>query len=81
MHSGKVRSRLACDTDTVNVLGNNALSFNDPVELGSATVQDDWIESNTVQEADTEGQLIQLVENGTSNFDDGELGGLRSVGG
>lgn len=73
--------RLTCNADAVNVLGNNAFPLNDPVELGSATMQDDGVESDTVQEADAEGQLIQLVENGTSDFYDGELGGLRHIGG
>ena len=81
MNSRKVRSQFTCDTDTVNILGDDALPFNDPVELRSAAVQDDGVESNTVQETDTEGQLVQLVENGTSNFYDGELGGLGNIGG
>ena len=44
-------------------------------------MEDDGIESNTVQEAEAECQLIRLVENGTSDFYDGELGGLRGIGG
>jgi hypothetical protein len=81
VNSSNVGYQLACDADAVDVLRNNTLPLNDSIELGSATVQDDGVEPNTVQEADTEGQFIQLVENGTSNFDDGKLGGLRSIGG
>ena len=80
MCSSKLQVQLACDADTVNVLGNNSLPLDNPVELGSSAMEDDGVESNTVQEADAEGQLIQLVENGTSDFDDGELGGLRNIG-
>jgi len=73
---GCIGPELACDTDTVNVFGDDPLPLDYFVELGSSAMQDDGVESNTIQEADTEGQLIQLVEDGTSNFDDGELGRL-----
>ena len=74
-----MRSVLARDTDPVNVLGNNSLPLNDSVELRSSTMQNDRVKSNTVQEADADGQLIQLVENGTSDFDDGELCRFRGI--
>jgi hypothetical protein len=77
----RVWCQLACHTDAVNVLGDNALPFDYFVELGSATVQDDGVETDAVQEADTEGQLIHLVEDGASNFDHGEFCGLRGIGG
>jgi hypothetical protein len=77
--SDKIGPKLACDADTVNVLRDNSLPLDNYIELGSSTVQNDGVESNTVQEADTEGQLVQLVEDGTSNFDDGEFGGLGGI--
>lgn len=76
-----VGPKLTCDTDAVNVLRDNPLPLDDHIELGSSPVQNDRVESNTVQEADTEGQFIQLVEDGTSDFDDGEFCGLRRIGG
>ena len=79
--SSNAWSKLACDTDTINVLRHNPLPLDNHVELGSSPVQDDGVESNAVQEADTEGQLIQLVEDGTSNFDDGEFCRLGGIGG
>jgi len=77
--SSNMGSKLACDTDTVDVLGDNSLPLNDSVELGSSTMQNDGVESNAVQKTDADGQLIQLVEDGTSNFDDGELCGFRGI--
>ena len=74
------KTRRTCDADAINVLGRNSLPLNDSVKLGSPAVQDDGVESNTIQETNADGQFIQLVEDGTSDFDDGEFGGLRRIG-
>ena len=72
--------KLTCDSDTIDVLRDNSLPLDDFVELGSSTVENDGVESNTVQEAEADGQFLQLVEDGTSNFDDGELCGFGGIG-
>lgn len=76
-----VRSQLACDADSVNIFGDNALPLDDFVELRPAAMQDDWVESDAVQKADAKRQLVQLVKNGASDFDDGEFCRLRGIGG
>jgi hypothetical protein len=78
--NSNIGTKPACDTDTINVLWDDPLPLDDSVELGSPTVQNDGVESDAVQEADTDGQFIQLVEDGTSNFDDGKLGRLGGIG-
>ena len=78
--SGNMGSKLACNADPINVLGDNPLPLNDIVELWPSTMQNYGVESNPVQETDADGQLIQLVEDGTSDFDDGELCWFRGIG-
>jgi len=68
------------DADTVNIFRDNALPFDDLVKLGAPTVENDGVESNTVQETNTDGQLIQLVQDCAPNFDDGEFCRLRGIG-
>ena len=80
MNGNCTESERTRDANTVNVFRNNPLPLDDFVELGPSTVQDDGVESNAIQETNTEGQLIKLVENGTSNFDDGKLCRLGGIG-
>jgi hypothetical protein len=42
-------------------------------------MEDDGVEPNAVQEAQTQSQLIELCEDSTSDLDNSELGGLRRV--
>ena len=67
------------DANTVNVVRDNTLPIHDIVELGSTSVEDDGVEPNAVQEAETQSQLIELGEDSTSNLDHGEFGGLGRV--
>ena len=53
-----MESKRTRDTDTVDVFRNNPLPLDDSVELGSSAVQNDGVESNAIQETNTEGQLI-----------------------
>jgi hypothetical protein len=39
------------------------------------------VEADAIQEAQTEGQFIYLIQHSSSNLDDGELGRLRRVRG
>ena len=80
MDGNRMESKRTRDADTVDVFRNNPLPLDDFVELGPSTVQNYGVESNAIQETNTEGQLIELVENGTSDFDDGELGRLGGIG-
>ena len=80
MNSDRMGLGRTCDTDTVNVFRYNSLPLDNLVELGTSTVQNDGVESNTVQETNAEGQFIQLVQDCTSDFDDGEFCRLRGIG-
>ena len=42
-------------------------------------MEDDGVEPNAVQEAQTQSQFIELREDSTSNLDNGEFGGLGRV--
>lgn len=72
-------SIFTCDTDTVNVVRDDTLSLNNFVQLRSCTMEDDGVQSDTVQETETQSKLIKLVENGTAYLDHSELGGLRRM--
>lgn len=40
----------------------------------------DRIQSNSVEEAQTVGKLVNLIENGTTNLDDSEFGRVGGIG-
>jgi len=42
-------------------------------------MKNDGVESNTVQKAQAKSELINLVKNSSSDFDDGEFGRLRRM--
>jgi hypothetical protein len=71
--------RLTCDTDTVDVVGDYAFALNDVVELGPGAVENDGVKADAVEEAKAEGQFVDLIEHGATDFNDGKLGGLRRV--
>lgn len=43
-------------------------------------MENDGIETNAVEEAEVDGELINLVEDGATDFDDGKFGGVGGVG-
>lgn len=43
-------------------------------------MEDDRVKTDAVEEAQAVGELVDLVEDGAANLDDGELGGVRRVG-
>jgi hypothetical protein len=69
------------DTNPLDIIRNDALALHDIVQLRARTMQYDRVQSDTVQEREREGKLVDLVKDGTSDFDDGELGGVVRVGG
>lgn len=42
-------------------------------------MEDHWVKTNTVQEAQAESQFVNLVQNGASNLDDSELCWLGDI--
>lgn len=68
-----------CYADTIDVVWDDTFCFDDVVELGTCAVENDGIEADTVEEAKTEGEFIELVEDGASDLDDCELCGLGRV--
>lgn len=67
------------DANTVNVIRDDALAVHDVVHLGSSTMENDRIKTDTVQKAQTESQFIQFREYGAADFDNRKLGRLRGV--
>jgi hypothetical protein len=67
------------DTNPLDIIRNHALALHDIVQLRARTMEDDRVQSYTVQERQREGKLVDLVEHRTSDFDDGELGGVVRV--
>jgi hypothetical protein len=43
-------------------------------------VENDRVESDTIEEAQAMGELVNLVEDSAADLDDSELGGVRRVG-
>ena len=42
-------------------------------------MEDNGVEADPIEEAQAEGQLVELVENGTSDLDDGEFCRVRGI--
>jgi hypothetical protein len=74
--AGIGRRELTGDSDPVDVLTSHTLTFQDHVQLWACAVEDDGVESDASQEAEGEGQLVELGEDSTSDFDHGEFGRL-----
>lgn len=71
--------QLTCYTNTVDVVRNDTFALNDAVQLGTGTMENNGVKTDAVEEGKTEGELVDLVENGTSDLDDGKLGRLVCV--
>ena len=65
--------KLTCYTNAVNIVGNDALAFDDAVQLGASTMENNGIETDTVEEGKAEGEFVDLVEDSPSDLDDGEF--------
>ena len=70
---------LTSDTNTVDIIRDDAGTLDDAVELGAGTVKDDRVEADAVEEAEVESKLIYLVEDGTADLDDGEFCGVGGI--
>lgn len=73
----RMKTLLTSYPDTITIVRHDACSLDYFVQLRPSTVKNDGIESNAVEEAKACREFIELSEYGTSNFDNGKLGGLR----
>lgn len=71
------------DTDAILVVGGDTLRLEDLVQLRTGTVEDDRVETETVQERKRKGEVVELVgEDSTTDLENGELGlGQNATGG
>lgn len=67
---------LTCDSNSVYVIWNNTLAVHNLVQLGTCTMQNNGVEAHTVQEAQAQGQLVEVIENSAANLENGEFGRL-----
>jgi hypothetical protein len=59
---------------TVDVIGNDTVGLEPGVEFVSHTVHHDGVESDSVEEVETQSEGLELVgEDRTSDFEDGEV--------
>ena len=67
-------------TNTIDIFWDDAATFNDLVELGPSSMEDDGIEADAKEEAETKSEFIELAKDATADFYDcklGRLGGVR----
>ncbi len=62
-----------CDSNPVDVIRDNALPFDDIVELRTSAMENDWVESHAVQETQAQRKLVKLFQDRTADLDDGEF--------
>ena len=67
------------DANTIYVVRNDASALNDVVELRAGAVKNDRVETDAVEEAEVDGELLYVVEDGASDLDDCELCGVGRV--
>lgn len=56
------------------VIGDDSSLFEQVVQLGASTVEDDGVETDTVEEGDGGGEGVEFIgEDGASDLDDSKL--------
>jgi hypothetical protein len=65
--------------NTINVFWDDAAAFNNFIELGSSSMEDDGVEADAKEETEAKSELIKLVEDSTADFYDCKLGRLGRV--
>lgn len=73
--------RRTSDSNAIDVVRHDSLALDDTIQLGTSTVEDDRVEADTVKEAETRGEFVNLVEDGTSDLDDRKFCGVGGIGG
>ena len=67
-------------TNTIDVFWDDATAFDDLVELGPSSMENDGIKADTKEETEAKNEFIKLPKDGTADFYDcklGRLGGVR----
>jgi hypothetical protein len=68
-------------TNTIDVFWDDAATFNDLVELGPSSMEDDGIEADAKEETEAKSEFIELPKDATADFYDSKLGRLGGVRG
>jgi hypothetical protein len=79
--NGERRNVCTGYTNTIDVFWDDAAAFNDLVELGPSSMEDDGIEADAIEETEAESEFIKLAKDGTADFYDRKLGRLGGVRG
>jgi hypothetical protein len=72
-------SHITCYSDSINVVRCDTFALDNLIKLWPRPMDDHRIKSNAVQEAETQSQLVKLVQDSASDFDNSKLGGLRRM--
>ena len=67
------------DANAVDVVWDDTRALDDAVELGAGAVEDDGIEADAVEEAEVDCELVDVVEDGAADLDDGEFCGVGGI--
>jgi len=76
---GSAGKSLTSDTDAINIIWNDTFSLKDIIELGASTMQDDRVQPNPSQKAQTKCEFVYIIQNRPANLDDSEFGRLGRV--
>lgn len=61
---------------TVDVIGNDTVSFQASVQFVTHAVNDDWVQSYAVQKVETQSQALEFMrQDGASDFEYGKVCG------
>lgn len=67
-------------TNAIDVFWDDAAAFNDLVELGPSSMEDDGVEADAKEETEAKSEFIKLLKDSTADFYNrkpGRLGGVR----
>ena len=74
LHAGPLAPDTRVDAEMLHTL-----ALKDAVELRTRAMDDNGVKADPVEEAQAQGELVELVEHGAANLDHCELGRLRRV--
>lgn len=69
------------DPDTLYIIRDYALQVHNLVQLRSSAMEHDRVEADAIKEAEAERELLDLVKDSTTNFDDCKFGRVVRMGG
>ena len=77
--NGQQRNVRTSYANAINVFWDDSAAFNNFVELGPSSVENDRVEADTIEKTETKGEFLELLKDSAADFYDCKLGRLGRV--